>query len=368
MATSEKNKPYSPVKTVLFTVLIFLFFLALLEVSGRVVLAVKNRSASSLLHGLTDSPRFQHIPGRGGFVPYYKGLPSRDARNPVNSLGFRGPELLPKRPGHLRVLCLGASTTHGDNLDYRDTYPALLQAQLDARKPGRYEVINGGQPGFDLRHINALAHHELPMLQPDIVLLLSINNNLKARNFWFVQVEAGERRTGSDMQSLQLFLIRTLHRASRYSALAVLVYDFITSGMRKYTAEFDWKKFAAALTADGNIWEADFRNNILQFLDIVAAYNPATRVVLLEQAVNTIDFPSLEPPFEKARAILREISGRHRNVRHLDLHTPVIEAAGRGAPVWQDPTLRDPLHLSGQGNEIVAAVVARLLTGEQGQQ
>jgi len=67
----------------------------------------------------------------------------------VNSVGLRGPELKPRAPGALRVVCLGDSFTWGWGADGDEAYPARLQAILAARFPSReVEVLNAGVPGY----------------------------------------------------------------------------------------------------------------------------------------------------------------------------------------------------------------------------
>jgi lysophospholipase L1-like esterase len=63
----------------------------------------------------------------------------------INAQGFRGREFSPaKSPGTLRVVAIGGSTTAQGPSDDA-TYPALLEAKLRARFPGRaIEVLNLG--------------------------------------------------------------------------------------------------------------------------------------------------------------------------------------------------------------------------------
>jgi lysophospholipase L1-like esterase len=63
----------------------------------------------------------------------------------VNDAGFIGrmPTLVP-RPGTLRIVCLGDSNVALGE----DPYPQVLQALLDRERPGRFEVINAGVPGY----------------------------------------------------------------------------------------------------------------------------------------------------------------------------------------------------------------------------
>jgi len=65
----------------------------------------------------------------------------------INSMGFRGPELLvPKPDNGFRVWCVGGSTTFDVFAPDDDhTWPAQLQDRLQAARPDRVvEVINAG--------------------------------------------------------------------------------------------------------------------------------------------------------------------------------------------------------------------------------
>ena len=74
---------------------------------------------------------------------HFKGSPEG---GPFNALGFKGE--LPrytKARGTLRVACMGGSTTEFG-------YPEQLQAFLEARRPGRFQVINFGISGWTSGH------------------------------------------------------------------------------------------------------------------------------------------------------------------------------------------------------------------------
>ncbi|MBM4311490.1 MAG: SGNH/GDSL hydrolase family protein [Deltaproteobacteria bacterium] len=361
----SNTRGFSPLKTIFFSCIVFAAFLCLLEVACRVTLAFQHGSARSLWYGFTSGPRFQTIRVAPPYVDYYKGTPTRSRAHPVNSRGLRGPEIGPKKSPTIRIVCLGASTTYGDNLDYRDTYPALLQEKLDRScGRGRYEVVNAGQPGFDLNHIVSFAKHELPALEPDIVLLLSTNNNFKVSGFWFVQVKKvthveDQPAAGPKPENVLLHRLRRIF--VRYSAIGKLGEDLMLQGWQKYVADFDWDGFARALMAPDNIWEEEFRGNLNKLISQIAADDPGTTVILLEQAVNTIRYPVLAAPWEKAGSIMREVAEQYSSVYMLDARGPVLRAAQSGVQVWQDESMRDPLHLSREGNAIVADTIAAAL-------
>ena len=58
---------------------------------------------------------------------------------------------------------------------------------------------------------------------------------------------------------------------------------------------------------------------------------------------------------------MRETSKAYSNVYAVDLQDFIIGAAQNGKDVWQTPSY-DPLHLVGEGNEIIAQVLVDHLT------
>jgi hypothetical protein len=80
----------------------------------------------------------------------------------LNALGFREPRLpSPKPPGVLRVVALGDSFTQGYGVEEDEAWPRRLETALDARHPGRYQVVNLGVPGTNPR--DHLGHLRIPV-------------------------------------------------------------------------------------------------------------------------------------------------------------------------------------------------------------
>jgi lysophospholipase L1-like esterase len=106
--------------------------------------------------------------------------PELDLSLHVNRHGLRGEEFpADKPPGELRVICLGGSTTAGEEVDDDETYPARLQALLRARFPERaVRVINAGVPSYSLEQ--SLDHYALRLrrFEPDFVSVYHGINDL----------------------------------------------------------------------------------------------------------------------------------------------------------------------------------------------
>ncbi|HYC00188.1 MAG TPA: SGNH/GDSL hydrolase family protein [Candidatus Limnocylindrales bacterium] len=90
----------------------------------------------------------------------------------INSRGLRGAEpAVPKAPGTLRVVTLGASSTFGYHDPDDGTYPAILERILNERctHGQRFEVINLGIPHLTSDQIVSLFTAEGLPLRPDVV-------------------------------------------------------------------------------------------------------------------------------------------------------------------------------------------------------
>lgn len=84
-------------------------------------------------------------------------------------------------PERHTILTLGDSHTYGVGCSAAMSYPGQLQAQLDRRQPGQYQVINLGLPGTNSSQIRTKLVAWMNQFQPEtIVLCVGINN------FWNV--------------------------------------------------------------------------------------------------------------------------------------------------------------------------------------
>ncbi len=98
----------------------------------------------------------------------------------INAHGLRGEEFpLAKPAGEVRILCLGGSTTAGEEVREAETYPAQLEALLRRRCPGRaIRVINAGVPTYDLGRSLTQYALDLYRLEPDFVTIYHGINDL----------------------------------------------------------------------------------------------------------------------------------------------------------------------------------------------
>jgi hypothetical protein len=181
-------------KTLAFLAIIFVAFLLVTEAVVRLGFFVTDRfSTYYLTFGFVpDIERHSaEADGYSKFQPnsvyHYKSERNVTIDMRINGDGFRSTREFtkPKPPGTFRVVALGESSTFGLANDDQNTYPAMLEARLRARLPGKtVEVFNLGIPHFRSNNILAVARTELPALQPDIVTLYSgYNNSMVLRSY-----------------------------------------------------------------------------------------------------------------------------------------------------------------------------------------
>ncbi len=113
----------------------------------------------------------------------------------INSMGFRGPELLDEKPENgLRVWVVGGSTTFDVYApDDSQAWPAKLQAKLAAARPDRViEVINAGIPGEMIAGNQEDFEQHAEKVQPDILVYYHGPNDLRNIRFGGPPPPSGE--------------------------------------------------------------------------------------------------------------------------------------------------------------------------------
>jgi lysophospholipase L1-like esterase len=103
----------------------------------------------------------------------------------VNDQGFAQREAVDRnrRPGQLRLIAMGESTTQGHDVD-TGNYPIYLQRRLSAEPRGlsKVEVLNAGVAGWVSDQIALRAERELAAYQPDVVVLYMGWNDFQSYN------------------------------------------------------------------------------------------------------------------------------------------------------------------------------------------
>ena len=353
MATGMKQ---GKSKTFTFAIIANVILLLFLELNARIFLSISARSFHFFSYGLTNEDtlhmkQFIKVTSSDGKMLYYKSVPSNDVANPVNSLGLRGEEIVSDRQESMRVVCLGGSTTYGSGIPYKDTFPKLLQDKLDLYcGKNYYEIINAGQPGFNLEHIINMTKREVLPLNPDVVILMSVINNF---------IVPGISNADDNLVEVKDFIVK-------HFCIGLIIHDLFTesyeSGFISYIGNFNWAHFAKTLMSSPSVWsEYERKLNIL--IECIRNHNPSSKFIILEQPFNSINFPEMQEPYKRALGIMTKTADSHENIDLLYTQTAIIDAMQDGNKMWQAPHI-DPVHLLRGGNEILASLLFDKLGSE----
>ncbi len=121
--------------------------------------------------------------GSWRMTPNLDGRPLRgprdghDFRVTTNADGLRTKLPKERTPGVARVAVMGDSTVFGWGVDDGGALSDGLQAALDAEAPGRFEVLNAGQPGYSTTQVAWLFDEVVAAYRPDrVVVFVSMHD------------------------------------------------------------------------------------------------------------------------------------------------------------------------------------------------
>jgi lysophospholipase L1-like esterase len=172
-----------PSKDILSSRTKWLFLVGLIIISLLVTflvaeLAIRIRQAEKYGAAATSEEFYTHDPKSGLLVPrasFSKGNIS------INSLGFRGPEILAQKPeGTIRIAFLGASTTICSEVSGNEfVWPHLATASLSKSFPKtQFDYINGGVSGYSVDSSFKNLKYRITPLQPDIIIIYHATNDM----------------------------------------------------------------------------------------------------------------------------------------------------------------------------------------------
>lgn len=133
------------------------------------------RTAAALRREVARAGRGERVPG----TILWRYRPPGSTLVPVNSLGLRGPEPSPRRPGELRVAVLGGSSVYGWLVGSGETLPAAVERAVAAAQPERsVTVFNLGVEGFRFQQEVALLARLAPALDLDAAVFVTGGNDV----------------------------------------------------------------------------------------------------------------------------------------------------------------------------------------------
>ena len=96
----------------------------------------------------------------------------------TNALGFRDREIERKQDGELRILLLGDSITFGYGVSDEETYGRKLESILTSELGRKVRTVNAGMGGFNTVQEAAFLENQAAAIDPDVVSLLYLPNDI----------------------------------------------------------------------------------------------------------------------------------------------------------------------------------------------
>lgn len=263
----------------------------------------------------SDDPAIghEHIPNREAVL--------QGVEISLNSLGLRGPELLPRDGTRHRIVVIGDSTALGWGVAYEETLSVALADRLG---PG-YEVVNGGVANMNVAQVVAHWAKLERQVSADTVVLVPTIRSMAPR----AEQEPGWLVRNSQMAALVVSFISQFQASGMQRGSLVELYK------EQWTGQAGQKRLADAFDR-------------LEALQKSGEYR-----VIVAQLPETHDFESYD--FGFATETMRQAAEKH-GWRFVDLYPPF--RGKRAQDYWASP---DDLHPNGAAYAIMAdALVAAI--------
>ncbi|MCC6545616.1 SGNH/GDSL hydrolase family protein [Candidatus Sumerlaeota bacterium] len=282
----------------------------------------------------------------------------------TNNRGLKGARdyPAPREKNEIRILCLGDSST---NYLHFDAYPEFMERQLSEAFPEKkFRVQNAGIAGFSSENVKNLAKVELPLFQPDFVVVLV--GTCDAARAPIRDSQKGGVREFGDLIAL----------VGQYSRLITAIRDSLPSWMvRSYIATPNRDKNGR----DGvRCTPEEYRHNLESISHRAKKQGAFT---LISGVTWLYPLPGSEAGGDRAWAPIRDYQEVIRSLqaddaRKADASRIIVDPARQlfdrpdraaffawieGAPGSNVPALLDNGHLNLAGNEYLAAFYAKQL-------
>ncbi len=190
----------------------------------------------------------------------------------INSRGLRDYDFTKeKKPGTVRVICLGNSCTFGWRVKLEETYPKqleqLLNSDLDYKK---YEVINGGVTGYSSFQGKRFLREQVLKYKPDIITICYGWNDLLPAAFGI------EDKNQKMVPQIFLDIQNLLGQTEVYRFIRGLI-----------LSRFQVKKTGSSSEMLPRVSPEDFANNLLEIALIATQEN--VQVIFLTTPIASLE-------------------------------------------------------------------------------
>jgi lysophospholipase L1-like esterase len=301
----------------------------------------------------------------------------------INSHGFRGRDFQSaKRPGVVRIVTLGASSTFGFRSPDHQTYPVFLEQSLNSALAAKhvndtsapvteFEVINLGIPHLTSDQIYALFVEEGLALKPDFVTFYEGINDAA----WKDTLDTATERTKQAVKTVPF--ASQAFRALRARLLTVaLIGSVISDATTVYSSE-DFHAFRKGK-------RERFIGNLQRLADL--CHKNGIRLIVASQSATSLEFrreqlKTLTYSAEQAALKEKLAAGVGLEVGEADLliHGELMDAGREWAIASKVPhadvikamdghreNMVTWVHLNAAGNQRVASVLSETILNELG--
>jgi hypothetical protein len=300
----------------------------------------------------------------------------------INSRGFRGHDFQPaKRPGVVRIVTLGASSTFGFRSRDNHTYPVALEEILNSALAARtvkatspvtaFEVINLGIPHLTSDQIYSLFVEEGLPLKPDFVTFYEGINDAA----WTKPPDTSTERTKQAIKGVPF--ANQVFRAMRARLLTVALIGSLISESTTVLSTEGFQAFREGKRERfiGNLQRlADLcRQNGIR---LIVASQSATSLERRREQLKMLTYSSEQAALSEKLAAGR---GVHALEARLLIHRELMDAEREWATANRIPyadviaamdghreNLITWVHLTSAGNRLVASALSRTILNELG--
>lgn len=209
----------------------------------------------------------------------------------INREGYRGPVRTRQKPaGIIRILVFGDSHTFGTGAGDGATYPDQLESLLNRDGSGRFEVINFGVGGYDLRQSIRLARAKAPVYRPDLVLITYHAGDISSSDIFV------DGRGKSAIQAFGSPLMKLNHYLRSHFAVYQFISPYLNAFMIRIgvtTAKGIHLKEYEEIASNGPLWSS-LTADLLELRGQMAVQSTKLGVVLFPHMLNFNRHPAID--------------------------------------------------------------------------
>lgn len=198
----------------------------------------------------------------------------------TNDFGFRNKKVdVNKNKQTYRIICLGASPTFGWGVDFKDTYPFILEQKIKKSIASvNIEVINAGQIGYTSHQGIILLEKVLLNFSPDLITVSYGLNDIDRYRFYSnTGVSDKELAMGN---RLAIGINNAVSKIRTYLFIKNVISELIYKNKKLASSVFK-KQFNVAKI---RVSEQDYRENLKRIINITRVNN--IKLVFIKMPIN----------------------------------------------------------------------------------